>query len=415
MVNAYAVGNWGDSAIVEATIAAVRAAGFSPVVVSTADAGDHDERWTALGADAVVPPLVRLGDRPSTGVLRRSLLLAEVVLRYVRFRTRLFEDEAMRAYRAAEVVVAAGGGYLGGQKAGANLIKAMNVRAGIDAGRPTIVAPVTVNPSSRWVERVLRWGLRGATTFSRDDPSLERLRALGIDTELVPDIAIRAPTLLRARAAASSERRVPSGIIGWAPRGYRADHAAWGHPEATQRAILEAIRQVLRSSDHRLHLIAHVQASSTDDDLRAVEAILTGFTPAQRERIRVIEPPSTLAEAVDRYRTLDVLVTSRMHAAIFAMAVGTPALAVAYEPKVHGVMTDLGLADRVLPVDGTLQPESVAAALTALQTAAARERTLVAFDAGGARFARFEAVLAAAASAVATPPGPDADASRATW
>ena len=47
-------------------------------------------------------------------------------------------------------------------------------------------------------------------------------------------------------------------------------------------------------------------------------------------------------------------------------AVGTPALAVGYEPKVLGVMRDLGLADRVMAVDGTASAAAVTARIVEL-------------------------------------------------
>ena len=399
IVNAYAVGNWGDTAIAEATIAAARRAGFRRVVVATADAATHASVWADLGADATVPSLVRLGDGPTRGTARRLALLARVVGRYLRARTGGSADPAMRAYRDADAVIAVGGGYLGGAKSGVNLVKLVNIRAALDAGRPTIVAGVSVNPSSSMVRRLLRWGLRGSTIFTRDRPSAELLDDLGAPAAVVPDMAVIAPSLLDARSRVVAGRpRV--GRIGWAPRAYRADHSAWGRPEATQAVVHEALRQVLRSGEVELDLISHVYVTDVDDDSVAVAAILDGFDADERSRIRVVGPANSLPEAIERYRDLDVLVTSRMHAAIFAMAVGTPALAMDYEPKVSRVLGDLDLADRVLATDGSLRVEDVVARIEQLTDPTARSRTCAAFDEAGTRFAALDAALARVAAGV---------------
>ena len=58
-------------------------------------------------------------------------------------------DRAVASYQDADLVVSVGGGFLGGAKAGANLVKVANIQAGVLAGKPTIVAPVSVYPYSR--------------------------------------------------------------------------------------------------------------------------------------------------------------------------------------------------------------------------------------------------------------------------
>ena len=254
------------------------------------------------------------------------------------------------------------------------------------------------------VRRIVHWGLSGSRVFVRDDESLKVLAEARIRSTLVPDIAIRAPSLRAAHAMSSATSATSTGAIvrdhgtiGWAPRSYRADHAAWGTPAAAEAIAFDAVRAVLASSDRRLRFFAHVRAGQTDDDMVAVERLRSRFTAAEQARIEVAPPAATLSDAVCQYAALDVLLTSRMHAAIFALAVGTPALAVGYEPKVLGVMRDLGLADRVMAVDGTASAAAVTARIVELAQEQERTRTLAAFDGAIARFAPFDAALTAAA------------------
>jgi len=398
VVNAYAQGNWGDSAIVEGVIDSLRSAGFDHVALAPVDWRTRSTGRLSVDADEVVPPLVNLYDVPKWLRRPRPAMLAYAVGRMAGYGVGRPRDEALRSYRQADVIVSVGGAYLGGSKLGSNLIKAMNIRAGVMTGRPTFVAPITVNPFSANVGRILHWGLHGASLFARDAQTMTRFREAGLEGVLVPDIAFRAPTLLRqAASSADAGPRTGTPTIGWAPRGYRRDHRAWGDPEAAERLTLSAVRRILGASDDRLRFIPHVRAGTTDDDLDAVNRLLAQLTPAERERAEVAKTPETLEDAVRQYADVDVLVTSRMHAAIFALAVGTPAIAVAYEPKVAGVMADVGLADRVVPADARLSVAALIDLVARLRSPVERARTREAYARVQGRFAAFDTALRTAA------------------
>jgi polysaccharide pyruvyl transferase WcaK-like protein len=399
IVNAYATGNWGDAAIVESMVDGLRCAGFDRVTIAPVDWRAGTKAWRELGVDDVVPPLVSFFDAPRLLRRPRAAMLGYTVGRLVEHRmARAPRDPAMRAYRRSDLVLSAGGGYLGGSRSGPNLIKLVNIQAAVAAGRPTVVAPVTINPFSRSVGRLLRWGLGGTSIFVRDRPSLVRLDRLGLAASLVPDLALRAPSLRRVAAAAKPDR-LPTRIIGWAPRDYRDEHNAWGSPDEVQRRTLEAVHRVMVDPDQRLRFIPHVRAEGIDDDLRAIDRLLPEFNQGEVDRIEVAEHTGTLTDAVRQYASLDVLVTSRMHAGIFAMAAGTPAMTIGYEPKVHGVMTELGLNDRVVNVDSDTTVDELAALVGRLGAAAERSKTVSAFNDVQGRFEPFDRCLADARAA----------------
>lgn len=397
MVNAYAVGNWGDAAIVEGLVASLRQAGFETIAVAPVD-WRNDAPWRRLGADEVVQPLISLIDAPEWIRRSKPLVLGYASARMGRsvMPARL-AGGAAHAYRDADLVVSAGGAYLGGSKPGVNFVKLGNIRAGVLAGRPTALAPVTINPSSHPVRLLLHRGLQGVCAFVRDAPSQDQLDAIGVHGRLVPDLALRAPSLARAsRLTATSS--VSSATIGWAPRSYRPDHSAWGQSEAAEATLVAAVRRILAKTNVSVRLIAHVRARSDDDDYPAVLRIAAELRDEYAERVVISPDPTNLDEAVARYADLDVLLTSRMHAAIFAMAVGTPALAIGYEPKVAGVMSDLGLPERVLPASDRLAVRDVADLIRTLWRPPERERTRNAFHNAQLRFEPFDEYLAGIAS-----------------
>jgi polysaccharide pyruvyl transferase WcaK-like protein len=304
------------------------------------------------------------------------------------------ESDAMESYRRASLIVSAGGAYLGGSKPGTNFIKNGNIRAARYAGRSTIVAPITVNPFSTAVGQLIRWGLKDTKVFVRDEPSRALLEGLAVEASLVPDIALRAPTLLRIASEARRDHSTSMPrTIGWAPRGYRRDHADWGQPEQAEQQILAAVRHLLSVSNDRLMFLPHVRAGPTDDDLATVNRLVGQLSDDERDRISISETPTTLMDAVRRYRDVDVLITSRMHAAIFAMATGTPALTVAYEPKVRGVMTEVGLADRVIPASMAVSVAEIVEMIRRLGLPTERARTIAALSQAQRRFAAFDRAL----------------------
>ena len=116
-----------------------------------------------------MPPLLSIHDAPGWARTQRLLLLVHVFGRIARsLAARVappLADDSMRAYARAEVVVSAGGAYLGGRKPGVNLVRGYNIAYGRVWGRPTIAAPMTINPPSRVVRLLLRNLLRGVPTL----------------------------------------------------------------------------------------------------------------------------------------------------------------------------------------------------------------------------------------------------------
>ncbi len=394
VVDAYAIGNHGDAAIVQGLIQSLREAGATRVVVAPVGWRDQAAAWRGLGADAVVKPLISQHDAPGWAGRQKLLLLAYVATRLARLtvlaRLGRYSDDAARAYRDADLVVAAGGAYLGGPKVGINLVKAANIAFARTAGRPMIVAPMTINPPRGRVRDLIRWALRGATTFVRDAPSRQRLATLGIDSAVAPDLAFRAPAV---RSAGSPSPRPASGVLCWSPRSYRPDHDAWAERGAVEDACVGAVTAILRDSDLRLRFVPQVTARAEDDDRQAIERLRSRLPADLAGRIEACEPAEDVAGAVEQYASCEVLLASRLHASILAMASGVPSLAVAYEPKVAGVLASIGLEDRVVAVDGSVSADQIARRLLQLREPPASEATREALAGTRDGFAAFDAAL----------------------
>ena len=365
IVNAYSVRNRGDAAIVRGLIATLRQLGTHRIAVAPRGWRHDADEWLALGADSVVPPLLSIHDAPGWARAQRPLLLVHVFGRIARSLAArvmpILADDSMRAYARAAVVVSAGGAYLGGPKPGVNLVRGFNIAYGRVCGRPTIVAPMTINPPSPMVRLLLRNLLRGVALFARDHETIVRARELGLSATYAPDLVFR--------AASGRAQHEPSGVMAWAPRGYRPDQDAWAERERLEASQLAGVIDVLRTDPGlRLEFVPQVDVEGIDDD-RVTIARLRGQLPDELDgRVSVLTPPASIDETIDAYARYDVVLTSRLHAALLALLGGTPSLVVGYEPKVSGVLATLGLEERVIPPDGSWTSAEVASWLRRLMS-----------------------------------------------
>jgi polysaccharide pyruvyl transferase WcaK-like protein len=409
IVNAYSVANRGDAAIVAGIVESLRRAGVGSVAVAPRDWCEEADQWRALGASAVVPPLLNVHHAPHWARRHRFLLLTHTIWRAaiagIGAFIRASRDPAVCAYLDADIVVSAGGAYLGGPKLGTNLIKGLNIAIARLAGRHPIIAPMTITPPTRSVAAVLRLLLRGSQLFVRDTASLEVARGLGLAAYLSRDAAFRSPALSRALAMEATHRGGVDGevVIGWSPRSYRAEHNSWRHRIELEQACLQAIAEFAGSRRARVRFIAQCTVAG-DDDMDTVQRLLPQLPHTLAEEATIAEVPADLESAVEAYRGVDILLASRLHASLNALSVGVPALVIGYEPKVLGVLGGLGLGHRVIPPDASWLAETIAERLASLaspleQRATARARVLA-----SAGFELFdEALRRAAGSAVGQP------------
>jgi colanic acid/amylovoran biosynthesis protein len=73
---------------------------------------------------------------------------------------------------------------------------------------------------------------------------------------------------------------------------------------------------------------------------------------ARHDRVRIVEDELAAAEIKWLCGRMDFVVGTRMHSNIFALSCGVPTVAIAYQPKTEGIMSDLGLAECVVPIGG---------------------------------------------------------------
>ena len=70
-----------------------------------------------------------------------------------------------------------------------------------------------------------------------------------------------------------------------------------------------------------------------------------------KRKVYVLKGDYFPEELVGIYRRLELLIGSRMHSNIFALSVGTPCIAIAYEHKTEGIMRKFGLGGWVISIE----------------------------------------------------------------
>ncbi|MGE5148415.1 MAG: polysaccharide pyruvyl transferase family protein, partial [Candidatus Eiseniibacteriota bacterium] len=355
--------NGGDAAILYATIDILRRAFGDTLEVTAADmqadaAARHHPglrfqptlynavtAWAGRGA-ARKPALLLVLAIAALGRFLPGRLARRLLPRPLRL--------ALDTFAAADAVVSAGGTYLVPHYE--LTPKLYDFLVTLALGRPLILFTQSLGPFDGLSQRrLLRFILRRARLILvRDERSVGHLRALGVAANV--RVAADAAFALAAEApAARRPDRLPR-----APR-IAISVRDWPHFQgdaqagmARYRAAVAAFAAALAGRGAEITFVSTCQgiADYWTDDSRVAERI-AGLVPADRRaRITVDRDFRTPDALIGCLAGFDLVVATRMHAAILALCAGTPVLAIAYEFKTRQLFARLGLDDLTLDADG---------------------------------------------------------------
>ena len=210
--------------------------------------------------------------------------------------------------------------------------------------------------SSTLSRRFLSAALRKARYRSfREKHSLDRaVSILGAAREdpVVPDMAFAAT--LSANTDSPAIRSVAAGrpIIAISPICF-AKPKNW--PQDDQRLYTRYVNQMAQvlSTLIQRHYSLVIVYSSVGDDQSAIRDIFMRLDQISREPLscRIATPTiKTWQDFVAVTRSVDFLISSRLHSTILGFVAQTPTLAISFDPKVDWVMEDLGMTDFQLQI-----------------------------------------------------------------
>lgn len=357
--------NTGDAAILRATVAILRRA-FADLGVVVY--GEQPETASALYPEmAFRRSLYAQLDEWAGGRRRKLAALALLFVAWAsRFefgRRRLLPmlpprlRASLEEYRTADVVVSSGGTYLVPHYR--LMPKLFDFLVTLALGRPLVLFTQSLGPfgglGRRWILRLIL--SRATLILVRDERSAGHLRGLGVPSDRVRVCADAAfalsnrATAAPRRAPASNGLRIAVSVRDWPHFTNLRSQQGMAQFADAMVALVQMLVEKFGADVTFLSTCQGIPEYWTDDSrlARAIEERLTG---AARSRVRVdarFHAPEALR---DRYAGYDVVIATRMHAAILALCAGTPVMPLAYEFKTAELFGRLGFAGMVPSIEG---------------------------------------------------------------
>ena len=362
--------NGGDAAILYATTDILRRAFGEPLDVTASDLQAEAAARHHPGL-RFCPSLHRaVSEWAGGGVVRKIAMLAVLAAaalgrgRLGALARRPLPEPIRRtldAYAAADVVVSAGGTYLVPHY---NLTpKLFDFLVTLALRRPLVLFTQSLGPFDGLRQRgLLRFILRRARLILvRDERSVAHLRTLGVTANV--RVAADAAFALAPDAPGSAQLQRPGRVPRIAVSVRDWPHFRQGAQTGMERyraAVAAFAAELVRRHGAEVTFLSTCQGIPdywTDDS--AVAARIVALTPPElRGRIAVDRQFRTPAQLIERLAEFDMVVATRMHAAILALCAGTPVLAIAYEFKTRHLFARLGLDEFTLDAE-TLTGDSL--------------------------------------------------------
>jgi len=296
------------------------------------------------------------------------------------------ELDLLRLYRDADAVLVTGGGLLGSSWTGAGHrhLRIAQYEAALALGKPLVFYAASYGPFRPGdpLPQLLRPVMeRAAAVISRDSISTHVLRdQIGLRGanvhETIDEAVLLEPRTPRADLAPPRTRALRFGLAPhrW-PWGGVADRAERQRAFEQQMAVVA--RSLLERYDADVILCtSHPRLPDTlhlEEDVP--ERIVDMLPQELQERAHPVGGFVHPAEYAAIMGGCDVVISSRLHGAILALAGGAPVIALAYEHKTPGFYEKAGLRDWALSMGDSSPEEILAVADTILSDGlAARER-----------------------------------------
>lgn|GEM_PF-706264 len=250
------------------------------------------------------------------------------------------ERDALQCIADSDLICASGGGYLYDTPTTRPFRRWLSwdvwlcadMVAAVVLHKPLMLLPQSFGPvHSPFFRITLRWLLRRATrVYARESPSSHWLTQQGIAHQCLPDMA----WLQHGALPVMTPHTLGVTAIDWAGQS-EGDRMIQQRYEAHLLAVCRHYQQ--RGWD--VHFFVQCRENHTAWDDGVVAERLAQQCPGSHV-VAYEADPEMLQQ---RYGRMQVLLTTRLHAAILRLAQQQPAVVVAYLPKSTGVFADLGL------------------------------------------------------------------------
>ena len=375
VVNAYSARNAGDAAITLGTARVAADADGARVHIASRYSHQDVEFYRRHGISCGPPPItfpVR-GPRESNGTGRVVLFLVSLVVsvllaatyraspKLAGFFLRIAPTSGLREMLNADRVVIAGGGYLYSSRRRLNLSLfhcLVCMLLPVLAGKATLMMPQSVGPASHFDRILIRLVLRkvGGITV-RDLVSLkfvhDELRIS--DVSICPDAAFALGETESQPACVASKPTVGVVAMDWSWSRSARECAMARY--VSHMAML--VEQLNRKGYAVVLLASSRVGEQRQDDLEIGQQVAEQARRQGAADVMVVET-LTVDEFIGALREVHVVVGTRLHACILAIAHGKAAVAIGYQPKTEGTYRLLSLGQYAHDVE-TFDPARISA------------------------------------------------------
>jgi colanic acid/amylovoran biosynthesis protein len=279
----------------------------------------------------------------------------------------------LRRLRRSDLVLACGGGYFYSSRRIPGFTFWQNVlplRLAVMLKKKIVFFPQSYGPLASPFSRRLLAGVLASrfvqVAFAREDISLSVLRGLlpaAAENKLrfCPDMAffVSPPDAAACDFSGLPHPRVALALRDWDFPAQKNAVARERKKEEYLAGVLETCRALHRGQGASFLLFSQAQGPSRIEDDRRITAYVHGrlreFIPGSHLRQLVPSPAGAPTTIIQLLQQADLLIASRMHAAIFAFLAGTPAVVIGYQHKSLGILQAMAMAVCALPIENVRQ------------------------------------------------------------
>ncbi|UXH43194.1 polysaccharide pyruvyl transferase family protein [Rossellomorea vietnamensis] len=351
-INAYSAKNRGDAGIVVAMIHLIR--GIYPgaeIKVMSSFSEENQGFYEKYNVNSV-PTVWQLEENQSS--IKRYINGAKIL-----FKSLSKNSKHAEIIKESDVVISVGGGYLYSSRRGPLGIGLLNSLFHIwlaqKMSKKTIAFPQSVGPLNYSIDKlIVKKVLRKVDTFiSRENITTNLLENLGLSNVIqIPDIGFTLPKKelgSEFKQFRADQINVGLTLLDWR---FAKENSSEKDIDLYINKVSEACNLLLKEYKNcHFYIFPQVTVGENDSDL-IVSKKLNAKLGATNSSIVNLDKIENFPEfLVDLYGDMDMFIGSRMHSTIFALAGGTPTIALAYQYKTIGTFKDMGLEKYTLKVD----------------------------------------------------------------
>lgn len=361
IINLHSALNLGDDAIMHVTLNHLRKTFINSRITAAANDPGSWRKYPEI--DVVSSLCTWMGDcklghfLPKFSLIPLYLILLTVAsISYRSFRINLLfgseeQKRLLKAYYDSNLILSCGGGnFYAYRPVSPSLILGLfSLAFALMLGKKTVMLPQSTGPIEGKIQRLLAKIIftRVSSIMVREAYSkdfINNVLQVKKDIILLPDLAFGLPTLNSDQDQPNHKTiRKDSCHIGLTVIDRGAQKAVFNNQYKYENLIESLLVHLHKKYGAHIHLFSQCNGPSSDQDDRIIARKIFQRMRGKFDEIYLHEDMQDALEIRAAYKTMDFIIGTRFHTAIFALSCAVPVILIGYQPKARGTMELLGL------------------------------------------------------------------------